>query len=70
MNVKELIALLKKVDGNATVLLSVAATDYELKDKLKEMETDPAKPKETWISGECLDQIDDNGDFVALEGSY
>jgi len=67
MTVKELIRKLESVeDQNASVIISVEVDKILLADKTEEMEKD--KAGEVWFSGEVFDEVDDNGDFVIIEG--
>ncbi len=67
MTVKELIRKLESVeDQNAAVIISVEVDKILLADKTEEMKKD--KAREVWFSGEVFDEVDDNGDFVIIEG--
>tara|TARA_B100000287_G_C19992721_1_gene527188 strand:- start:143 stop:352 length:210 start_codon:yes stop_codon:yes gene_type:complete len=67
MTVKELIEKLESVeDQSASVILSVEVDEILLKDKTEEMKKD--KAREVWFSGEVFGEVDDNGDFVIIEG--
>ena len=68
MTVKDLIKKLESVDDqNASVIMSLEVGKILLKDKTDEMIKD--KGQEVCFSAEVFDEIDDNGDFVLIEGS-
>tara|TARA_R100001086_G_scaffold149312_1_gene79313 strand:- start:800 stop:1009 length:210 start_codon:yes stop_codon:yes gene_type:complete len=67
MTVRDLIKKLESVeDQNASVILSVEVDKMLLADKTAEMHKD--NDNQVCFSAETLDQIDDNGDFVLIEG--
>tara|TARA_R100000458_G_C8069064_1_gene108691 strand:- start:66 stop:275 length:210 start_codon:yes stop_codon:yes gene_type:complete len=67
MTVKELIKKLESVeDENAAVIISVEVNKDLLRDKTEEMIKD--KRQEAGFCAEVFGDVDDNGDFVLIEG--
>ena len=68
MTVKDLIKKLESVeDQNAAVIISVEVNKDLLKDKTEEMIED--RRQEAGFCAEAFGDVDDNGDFVLIEGS-